>query len=119
MTSTPDAKYTSAARRWKRYSLRGTVKIINTRNQARIMIFGQVDNVSEGGMGLYSPQALEVNEKVEIELQFPASQSSTKFTGTVRNANNGHYGIEFCEVAMPQKEELVRACSTLSRSQTC
>jgi PilZ domain-containing protein len=115
--TTPDAKYTAAARRWKRYYLRGTVKIINTRNQAKMMIFGQVDNVSEGGMGLYSPQALEINETVEIELQFPMSNSSTKFLGTVRNASNGHYGIEFCELALPQREELLRACRALSTLQ--
>lgn len=114
MTSMPDARYTAAARRWKRYYLRGTVKIINTRNQAKIMIFGQVDDVSEGGLGLYSQQTLQINEKVEIELQFPMSKSSTKLLGTVRNASDGRYGIEFCDLAIQQKEELARACRSLS-----
>jgi len=81
------------------------------------MIFGQLDNLSEGGLGLYSPQALELNEKVELELQLPSSRSSTKLVGTVRNSDNGHYGIEFCDVSLPQKEELARVCRSLSSIQ--
>jgi len=82
-----------------------------------MMSFGQVDDLSEGGLGLYCPQALDVNETVEIEFQIPASKSSLRFLGTVRNASDGRYGIEFRDLGVSEKEELARACRTLSTVQ--
>lgn len=113
----PQLRYTAAARRWKRYYMHGPIKIINIRNKTRMMIFGQLDDLSEGGLGLYSPQMLEVNETVELEFQIPASKSSIKFLGTVRNVSDGRYGIEFRELGVPEKEELARACRALSTLQ--
>jgi hypothetical protein len=115
--NTSELKYTAAARRWKRYYMHGPIKIINTRNKVRMMSFGQVDDLSEGGLGMYCHQALDVNETVEIEFQIPASKSSLRFLGTVRNSGDGRYGIEFSDLGAHEKEELARACRTLSNVQ--
>ena len=103
-----------AARRWKRYTIETRVKIFAVRNKVKILCLGHSDNLSEGGMGFYCPQALEMNERIDIELELPGAKFAIKISGIVRCHVNEIYGVEFCAVGPRQKEEIMRACKALS-----
>ncbi|HLG77312.1 MAG TPA: PilZ domain-containing protein [Ktedonobacteraceae bacterium] len=106
-----------AARRWKRYVIETRVKIFALRNKVRILCLGYSDNLSEGGMGFYCPQALEMNERIDIELELPAAKFPVKISGFVRSYVNEVYGVEFCDMGARQKDEILRACRALAQLQ--
>lgn len=110
-------KFGPAARRWKRYVIQTRVKIIATRNKVKIMALGQTDNLSAGGMGFYCPQPLEMNERVELELELPGVKLPVKIFGVIRSYVNEVYGVEFGEIGGRQREEIVRACAALAKFQ--
>ena len=116
-TSQTAVKYGAAARRWKRYVIETRLKIFVVRNKVKSLCLGTSDNLSEGGMGFYCPQALEIGERVDIELELPAAKFPVKLTGTVRSFVNEIYGVEFCAIGAKQKEEIARACKALSMFQ--
>jgi len=110
-------KVGSAARRWKRYVIQTRVKIIGTRNKVKFMALGQTDNLSAGGMGFYCPQPLEMNERVDLELELPGAKLPVKIFGVIRSYVNEVYGVEFGEIGGRQREEIVRACAALAKYQ--
>jgi hypothetical protein len=111
------AKTGPAARRWRRYIIQTRLKILAVRNKVKIMCLGQSDNLSEGGMGFYCPQPLEMNERVDIELELPGIKFPVKLSGIVRSYVNEVYGVEFGEMGTRQREEIMRACAALAKLQ--
>src|SRR5579864_3868695 len=110
-------KYSSAARKWKRYSFDTVVKIVSIRKAVKTMIFGRTDNLSEGGLGFYAAQQLEINETVQIEFELPSARSAARLSGVVRNKIDGTYGVEFLDLPPGRRKELLRACEDLSSLQ--
>jgi c-di-GMP-binding flagellar brake protein YcgR len=110
-------KYASGARQFKRYSISTVIKVIVIRNTAKIMMFGRTDNLSECGLALYTPQELKIDEPIQLELEVPASKTSLKLAGKVKNNINGAYGVEFVDMFPRQRQELIRACEALATVQ--
>jgi len=106
------AKYTVASRKWKRYALETVVKVVSVRNSTKQMIFGRTDNLSEGGLAFFSPQELNVDEKIQLEFELPTTRTPLKVEGVVVR-NNGAYGVAFQEMYARQRQELQRAFEAL------
>jgi len=110
-------KYAAGARQYKRYSISTTIKVIVNRNSAKIMMFGRTDNLSEAGLALYTPQELQIEETIQLELEVPASKTPVKLTGKVKNNIHGAYGVEFLDMFPRQRQELIKACEALAAVQ--
>ena len=110
-------KYGPAARKFKRYAISTVIKVIVTRNSAKIMMFGRTDNISEAGLALYAPQELQIDEAIQLELEVPGAKTPVKLGGKVKNNLNGAYGVEFIDIYPRQRQELVRACEALASVQ--
>jgi len=81
------------------------------------MIFGRTEDLSEGGLGLYTAQQLEIEEAVQMEFELPFARSAAKLVGIVKNNINGTYGVEFHNLPPGLRKELNRACQALSSLQ--
>ena len=90
------------------------IKIVSVRGRARLLSFGQSDQISEEGLTLDCPQPLEVNEKVELEFSLPRTAELLTFTAVVKSASNSRYELEFVSHTSRQKEQLTRACRQLA-----
>ena len=106
-----------AQRRWRRYSIDTRVKIFAVRNKVKVLALGHTDNLSEGGMGFYCPQPLEMGEKVDLELELPGVKFPVKITAVVRSYIHEIYGVEFSEIGTRQRDEIIRACAALAKYQ--
>jgi PilZ domain-containing protein len=98
----------------KSFSIEARIKIVSVRGRARLLSFGQSDQLSEEGLTLDCPQPLEVNEKVELEFSLPRTKELLKFTAVVKSASNSRYHLEFVTPTSRQQEQLTRACRELS-----
>jgi c-di-GMP-binding flagellar brake protein YcgR len=101
-------------RRWARYKIDVRVKIITRRNGVGTATYGRGTDISEGGMSAYLSMEIGVGKTVEMELTLPYSQQSLKVNGIVRNRRGFCYGLEFTNLAAPEREQILRACKALS-----
>ncbi len=94
------------------------IKIVSVRGRARLLSFGQSDQLSEEGLMLDCPQPLEIDEKVELQFSLPHTQELLTFKAVVKsvvkNASNSRYQLEFVAPTSRQQEQLTRACRELS-----
>jgi hypothetical protein len=102
----------------KSFRIEAQIKIVSVRGGARLLSFGQSDQLSEEGLTLDCPQPLEINENVELEFSLPRTKELLRFKAVVRtvvkNANNFRYQLEFVAPTSRQQEQLTRACRDLS-----
>jgi len=101
-------------RRWSRYKIDVRVKIVTRRNGVGTATFGRGTDISEGGMSTYISMEIGVGKTVEMDLTLPYSQQPLKIHAIVRNRRGFCYGLEFVNLAPPEREQILRACKALS-----
>lgn len=101
-------------RRWARYRIDVRVKIVTKHHGVGTATFGRGTDISEGGMSAYISMEINVGRQVEMELTLPYSQQSLKVHALVRNRRGFCYGLEFVDLAPPEREQILRACKALS-----
>ena len=108
------SKEWSQPRLWMRYQIEVRVKIIAKRNGVSTATYGQGTDISEGGMAAYISMEIGVGKTVEMELILPYSQQPMKVNAVVRNRRGFCYGMEFMNLAAPEREQILRCCKALS-----
>lgn len=103
-----------APRRWGRYKIDVRVKIVTRRNGVGTATYGRGTDISEGGMSAYISMEIGVGKSVEMELTLPYSRQPMKVNAVVRNRRGFCYGLEFANLAAPEREQILRACKALS-----
>ena len=101
-------------RRWNRYPANGQVKILNERDQVKIMSFGRISLLSEGGLAFSSRQKLEIGEPIELEFELPVAKAAVKIAAVVRSNIGDSYGVEFLQPGARQRQGLTFACNALA-----
>ena len=90
------------------------VKIVTRRNGVGTATYGRGTDISEGGMSAYISMEIGVGKTVEMELILPYAQQSMKINAVVRNRRGFCYGVEFVNLAAPEREQILRSCKALS-----
>ena len=108
------AKYSAGVRQSTRYTINAVVKIVSVRNGMKQMIFGRIDNMSEGGLAICSPMELQIDETILMEFELPMTKSAMKLSGIIRSSSKGSYGVEFSDLYPRQRLELLRAFKILT-----
>jgi len=101
-------------RRWQRHNMDVRVKIVTRRNGVGTATYGRGTDISEGGMSAYISMEIGVGKTVEMELILPYAQQSMKINAVVRNRRGFCYGVEFVNLAAPEREQILRSCKALS-----
>jgi hypothetical protein len=70
-------------------------------------------DVSEGGIGLMSPDELELDRVVELELWLPETEAPLQLRAVIRSKVGFRLGCEFVDPTSKQKAEIIRYKSTL------
>ncbi len=107
-------KQSSAARRWPRYSAEGQVKVLSQHNEMKMMSFGRIRGISEGGLSFSCAQSLQIGAQIEVEFELPVAKSAVRLLAIVRSHKGDTYGVEFCEPGIRQRQGLIVACNALS-----
>ena len=74
-------------------------------------LYGCGIDISEGGMSAYISMEIGVGKTMEMELILPYSQQPVKINAVVRNRRGFCYGIEFVNLAAPDREQILRSCN--------
>jgi len=101
-------------RRWMRHKMDVRVKIVTKRNGVATATYGQGTDISEGGMSAYISMEIGVGKTLEMELTLPYSQQPLKINAVIRNRRGFCYGMEFVNLAAPEREQILRTCKALS-----
>lgn len=105
---------TTTIRRWSRYKVELRVRIVLPDHGA---IYGQANDISEGGMSVFVPTQLRLGDAVSIDVVLPYSSDKVRLRGVVRSAAGFRYGIEFSNPTDLEQQVLVRTCKALSMVQ--
>ena len=111
--ATPD-KPATATRRWKRYRVDLRLKITNQIAGRNTVVFGQGNDVSEGGMSAYIPAEFVVGESVMIELTLPYSKQPILLQALVRSRNGFRYGLEYTEISDADRDQMARSLKAIA-----
>ena len=101
-------------RRWERFKVEIRIKARYFRDGQELTVFGQGQDVSEGGMAAYVPADLVPGEVLELELTPPYTQRSIFVRASVRNRDGYRYGIEYLHIAPADRELLMRSIKALA-----
>ena len=105
------------ARRWPRYPTDGPIKVLSDQNSTKMMVFGRLRKISEGGLAFTCRQSLNIDDQVELEFELPVAKSAVRLQAIVRSSRGDTYGVEFCDPGARQKQGLMVACNALSLRQ--
>lgn len=104
-------------RRWRRHHVDIALRVRAWRGGAFETVAGRGSDVSEGGMAVSVPTALQMGETVTLQLTLPGSDLPLMLTGVVRNLQSDTYGMEFVGLRDQQREAIVRLCEALEKAQ--
>jgi hypothetical protein len=85
-------------RRWERSSVDFSVKIAIYHDAGKILIPGQVTELSEGGMSVYAGMSLQPGDLLEVEFEVPVPRT---VQAVVRSRAGYSFGLEFLQ-PMPE-----------------
>ncbi len=77
-------------------------------------IHARSSDISQGGMGLFAPVELQVNDPVYLEFTLPYTGKPQRCAAIVRNRNGYRYGVEFRHLPAATRHAIARACTALS-----
>jgi c-di-GMP-binding flagellar brake protein YcgR len=100
-------------RKWQRVELDCRVRLFTYDGQEQVLVNGQLSDLSEGGLSLFIPAALQAGDIVDLEINLPYSSEPARLKAVVRSRSNFRYGLEFVDLTMPQRKLIARACSVL------
>lgn len=81
-------------RRWQRRPVDLSVKIAMYQDAGKVLIPGQVTELSEGGMMVYAGLSLQPGDLVEVEFERPVQQI---VQAVVRSREGYSFGLEFVQ----------------------
>ena len=101
-------------RRNPRYKLDVRVRLIIRNDKGNQVIHGRGTDISETGMAIFVPHQLSVEDRAEMEFTLPYSRQPQRVIVHVRNRSGYRYGVEFMTLSMPQRDEIIKTCKTLT-----
>lgn len=101
-------------RRWARFRVEIRIKAAYLRDGQETKVFGQGQDVSEGGMAAYLPAELAPGDVIELEMTPPYAQRGILVRATVRNREGYRYGLEYLHIAPADRELLMRSIKALA-----
>ena len=101
-------------RRWQRFKVEIRIKASYTKDGQEMKVYGQGQDVSEGGMAAYLPAEFAPGDVLEMELTPPYATRSIFVRGTIRNRDGYRYGVEYLYIAPPDRALLVRSIQALA-----
>jgi hypothetical protein len=81
-------------RRWERQPVDLKVKIAIYHDAGKVLVPGQVTELSEGGMTVYAGISLQPGDLLEVEFDRPVRRT---VQAVIRNRNGFSFGLEFIE----------------------
>lgn len=81
-------------RRWERRPVDFPIKIAVYRDADKVLVPGQVTELSEGGMALYAGISLQPGDLFEAEFELPVRRT---IQAVVRTRDGFSFGAEFVE----------------------
>lgn len=99
-------------RRWNRYKVDLRVRLIYLKDGARQSAFARGNDVSEGGIAVFSPVEMNAGDSIDVEFSPPRSRAPLLIKGIVRNRQGYRYGVEFVTLSPSQRQDILRLCET-------
>lgn len=81
-------------RRWERRPVDLSVRIVVYQDAGKILVPGQVAELSEGGMMVYAGMSLQPGDLLEVEFERPVPHT---VQAVVRTRNGYSFGLEFVQ----------------------
>lgn len=101
-------------RRSQRLHVEGRVRLFANYSGERIVLSGQMNDLSEGGLSVYVSAELEIGQALDVEVTLPYSASSIRARVVIRSRDNHRYGLQFTDVHPGQQQALARACKLIA-----
>jgi len=95
-----------APRRWKRYPVSLSLRVKVPPSAGGVYMLAHGRDASQGGMAVYVPAEIEINDIVVLEL-FSDSEQPLFINGVVKNREGFKYGIEFINPTPEQQGRLL------------
>ena len=74
---------------------------------------GRGHDIGVGGMAVYVPLELKIEERIAISFQLPYSRIKLGLHAVVRNRNGFRYGLEFAAMTKAESDEIARVAAIL------
>src|SRR3982751_1972566 len=74
---------------------------------------GRGHDIGLGGMAMYVPLDLKLQERIAISFQLPYSRIKLGLHAVVRNRNGFRYGLEFAAMTKAESDEIQRITAIL------
>ena len=98
-------------RRHPRLSVDVSVRVFRNGSFATL---GRGHDISSGGMALYTPIELELDQEVQLSFLLPYSRVQFGVKAFVRNRDGFRYGIEFTNLSENESAEIERITNILA-----
>ena len=108
----------TAKRRWTRYPVSLSLRALVPTDSGEEYMLAHGRDVSQGGMALYVPVELEIDQVILLELTFPGLPQPISLSATVKNRVGFKYGVEFVAPTREQQETILTHLHRLLAS-TC
>lgn len=100
-------------RRFKRLRVDIRVQVFALIGGNQCSAYGRGHDVGQGGMAVYVPLELEVDDIIKLRFELPYSRTKFGLRAAVRNRSGFRYGIEFLGLSQEEKDELGRVSNLL------
>ncbi len=107
----PGVPASSGIRKYPRIGVDLSVRVLPNDGRAT---FARAHDISCGGMALYVPLDLNLEEVIKINFELPNSRVQFVVSGVVKNRNGFRYGVEFVQLTSEQSKELERVLAILA-----
>lgn len=101
-------------RRWERYNVTLDVEVTLMLNGELCRAFGQVGDVSKGGLRLFVTRIFEPGTLLTLEFLLPYHSHELMLRGIVRNRCGFTHGIEFLDPTPHQQQIIERTCDVFA-----
>jgi c-di-GMP-binding flagellar brake protein YcgR len=100
-------------RRWKRFKVDIRVRIRRWEDPDDTAAVVRTYELSEGGMSVYASDALEIGTFMLVEFSLPAGERPVRLRAVVRNRRGFRCGLQFAEVSVAERLEILRYLGTV------
>lgn len=105
----------AAQRRSRRFHVDIRLRVYTGAANSNRVIFGRGSNISEGGMRVFVPADLVLDDMVTLELMLPYTEQTIQVRGMLRNREGFSYGVEYAaSTTKAEREQIARVCKTLA-----